>query len=597
MINFKKVLALVLATLMITAMAMSAVVYADPAGTTGGSGSGSDTVSITISRDDDTYKGEASANSRTFTWYRVFTATYTANESTGGGYDASGAPLAAPGTSGTAVSYIASQNVASKLGSWSVDGSGTGSWTKASGNEWFTLTPIFSSKSGTGFTQYSVKWDKADTSATEVQKAAKWLKDNGVYDATGSNFTFSDGKWTVEGLEKGYYILESVAGDNLIAATTDINVKEKNDYPPLDKTQADEDNSGTSDENRSVAIGDVLTYEVKVTIPKTAAVGDKIVVWDKASTGLTYNNDVQVKSNDANVTVTPGTKGSNYTGVGTEADADWNQLIEVTAGSQGKDIIFTFTMTVNDGALVDTGKENESALKYGDGSGTNPFPYESVPDKVEYETYFGGIFKIDGNDKTTALPGVKFDLFEAGVPFPVVYVESGSYYIPASSGSNEVVTDASGTIHIRGLDDDKTYTLTETYTLPGYNLLDHDVELELHIDTTSVTTYNPAETYESGTTYYVQEGSSGSYTYTEAGKITEEEFASGTYFTATTSSSGTYDSAVRQQWEVKVENLTGTILPSTGGIGTTIFYIVGGLLAVGAGVVLVSKKRMGKEDL
>ena len=48
--------------------------------------------------------------------------------------------------------------------------------------------------------------------------------------------------------------------------------------------------------------------------------------------------------------------------------------------------------------------------------------------------------------------------------------------------------------------------------------------------------------------------------------------------------------------QLTIENNAGTILPSTGGIGTTIFYIVGGLLAVGAGVVLVSKKRMGKEE-
>lgn len=48
--------------------------------------------------------------------------------------------------------------------------------------------------------------------------------------------------------------------------------------------------------------------------------------------------------------------------------------------------------------------------------------------------------------------------------------------------------------------------------------------------------------------------------------------------------------------DVKVENQTGTELPSTGGIGTTIFYIVGSLLAVGAVILLVTKKRMGKTE-
>ena len=56
----------------------------------------------------------------------------------------------------------------------------------------------------------------------------------------------------------------------------------------------------------------------------------------------------------------------------------------------------------------------ESALKYGreDNSGTETFPYESKPDKVEYETYFGGIHKIDGATEED-LEGVKFTLKDA----------------------------------------------------------------------------------------------------------------------------------------------------------------------------------------
>ena len=59
-----------------------------------------------------------------------------------------------------------------------------------------------------------------------------------------------------------------------------------------------------------------------------------------------------------------------------------------------------------------------------------------------------------------------------------------------------------------------------------------------------------------------------------------------------------YDKTENEGGKYKIEilNQSGTELPSTGGIGTTIFYIVGGLLAVGAGVVLVTKKRMGKVD-
>ena len=44
--------------------------------------------------------------------------------------------------------------------------------------------------------------------------------------------------------------------------------------------------------------------------------------------------------------------------------------------------------------------------------------------------------------------------------------------------------------------------------------------------------------------------------------------------------------------DVKVLNNTGSILPSTGGLGTTLFYIFGAILVIGSGVVLITKKRM-----
>ena len=568
-----KILALTLAILMVSGMAFTAIFAAPadmPTGSSGVAGSG---VTITVNRDS-TYAGAGESGGRTLKWYRVFSATYTGSiSSTGGGYESgTGKPgdvTSAP--SGTAISYIASPAVAAKLGTIA---SGTGAWTTNAGNQWFDLTYT----PGTG--NYIVAWRTGvEKDADTVQAAAQWLLANKVYEAYG-DFTENGSKWEAE-VGKGYYVLQSLAGDNLIAATTDINVNEKNEYPDLDKTQSDEDSGTKNDATRSVAIGDVLDYEVKVTIPVTAAVGDKIIVWDKPSNGLTYNGTVTWAA----------VAGTTINEVDPEEGQSWRAVIVIDEESaRGKEVVFSFSMTVNNNAIVDTGKKNESGLSYGRGPGSGTsgtFPYDSVPDKVEYTTFFGGIFKH--NKENEPLSGVKFDLYEDGKPFYVT--KSGSYYIPASGTNYEVVTDGSGTIHIRGLDDDKTYTLTETATLDGYNLLTEDVTLILHPDTTSVTTYTPAKSFEAGKTYYINNGSD----YVEAGEITE--FESGTtYYTASTASSGTYDSSVKQAWEVPVLNEKGSILPSTGGIGTTIFYIVGGLMAVSAGVVLVSRKRMGKED-
>lgn len=105
-------------------------------------------------------------------------------------------------------------------------------------------------------------------------------------------------------------------------------------------------------------------------------------------------------------------------------------------------------------------------------------------------------------------------------------------------------------ILIRGLDDDKTYTLKETETKQGYNLLTEEVTLTLHLDTVTTTTTD-----------------------------------------GVTTSTSSFEEAADTDWGT-VENNKGSVLPSTGGIGTTIFYIIGTILVIGAGVVLVTRRRM-----
>ena len=513
-------------------------------------------VNLTVTRDS-SYAGEAAEAGRNYNWYKVFSAV-PADDFTQdfeGGHDGA-TPVTETGDG--KVSYVATATVAGKLGSW-VAATGTpgetgyvaAHWQKATGNLWFDLTPIAGSDPAT----FNVTWDETvDATAANVQAAAQWLFNNEVYEDSGE-LSFASGKWTAT-VEEGYYLVVSVnedgdaqgTGANLVAATTDIDIKEKNSYPPQDKTQKDEDTDDYGDDAVDVAVGDVIDYQVEVTIPDTAKVGDQILVWDKATGGLEMvANSLKVTNSNPEATVADPAAGD------VDASWTWSKLITVTAGSQGKKVVFTFQMTVTDEALVDTGKENESGIKYGrDGDWT----YESKPDHVEYKTYYAGIHKIDG-DTNYDLEGVKFDLFEDGVAFNVTKVDGEDYYIPGGS-SNEVVTDANGLIHIRGLDEDKTYTLTETETLPGYNMLTEDITLALHEDTATSTTTT----------------------------------ADGT---STTTVTEAYDGATDKAWEVEVENNTGTVLPSTGGIGTTIFYVVGSILVVAAGVLLITKKRMSRE--
>ena len=245
-----------------------------------------------------------------------------------------------------------------------------------------------------------------------------------------------------------------------------------------------------------------------------------MVVTDTPSTGLTFNSDSLTYTGSATVdTTTPAVTG----------DQAWAATITVTEASKGTDVVFTYTMTVNDEVLVDSDKINTFELKYGDN-------YTAIPETVEYETYFSGIEKIDGEDDSIKLEGVKFTLKEGDAEFKVTKHDDGYYYYDAN-GSSEVVTDKDGMIIIRGLDNDKTYTLTETENPnPGYNMLSGPTTLTLVKDEGEAYTTN------------------------------------------------TYD---------QVENNKGTVLPSTGGIGTTMFYVIGAILVIGAGVVLVSRRRMG----
>ena len=573
--SLKKMMALALAMVMVLAMGVTVFAAGD------GDTPAAATVKIE-SEQDSTYAGDASDTDggRVMSYYKVFSADYGTDftgNSAGGGYDADGTPGAVTGDEDHPVSYKASAAVATKLGTWDADAK---TWTKATGNLWFKLTPI------AGSTDYSVEWDNSAKDADTVQAAAKWLKQNNVYDSTGTlTYNTTTKKWSASGLDKGYYIIESVAGDNLIAATTDVTIKEKNDYPPNDKTQADEDNATQTNDDKNVAVGDELTYQVKVTIPKTAKVDDKILVWDKAYTGLEYvANSLTVKENTGNATV--GT--SDYSGEGAATGVTWQRLITVTSGSQGKDVIFEFKMKVTSDALTSTDKKNESGLKYGRGEGTNPFPYESIPDKVEYKTYFAGIEKVDGQNASTKLANVEFTLKEGSTEFKVSKPSGADYYVYDPNGSSTVVTDANGLIKIRGLDSDKTYTLTETKNPnPGYNMLAEPATLTLKLDTFGSISYDQASEYDASETYYTKDGDN----YVEATVADEAAFNEGTYFTKTETSGSTYDATTADKFDDVINN-KGTILPSTGGIGTTIFYIIGVVLVLGAGILLVTRRRM-----
>ena len=270
------------------------------------------------------------------------------------------------------------------------------------------------------------------------------------------------------------------------------------------------------------------TVEYKVEI-KVADGAQKYTVTDTMSKGLTFNSgSLKVTANGAQTT--------NYTLTPTE-NGFTLELPEsyVSNLTKGTVILVTYNATLNKKAVIDgDGNTNEVTLSYGNHQST-------VPSKVTTKSYQFDLVKVDGTTNKL-LDGAEFELADGNTKLSFVKDDDGNYRVAAAGedGATTTITVKNGKVNIYGLAG-KTYTLTETKAPDGYNKL-----------------VTP-----------------------ETVNLTDGSMASATIESETYVDGG-----------VVVKNNAGTVLPSTGGMGTTLFYVVGGGLMVAALVLLITKKRM-----
>lgn len=204
------------------------------------------------------------------------------------------------------------------------------------------------------------------------------------------------------------------------------------------------------------------------------------------------------------------------------------------ANKVGQDIVVTYTATLNENAVV-AGNKNSATLHYSN--------KQTVNKETTTYTYEFDLLKVDGADHKL-LNGAEFKLYDAengGSVIKVVPV-AGGYRVANGDETGAVDTiKVDGKVHISGLDK-TTYWLEETKAPDGYNML------------------------------------------TERKPVSLTNGSNNTTLTSNTWSEADHG--------VAVENNAGTVLPSTGGMGTTLFYVIGGGLMVAAVVLLVTKKRM-----
>ena len=322
------------------------------------------------------------------------------------------------------------------------------------------------------------------------------------------------GSATTGTVAAGYYYITSTAGTEVVVQTlSPVTITEKNTFPTVTKALT----NATTDANAQMGVA--IPYTITVSIPATA--NDQIVVTDTLPEGLTLCSSAGAAAASTDITVTGANASVALTESGFTVTFAANTVAALTAATE---VTITYYAYINSSAPIDTAITNSVVLTYGT-------HYTSVEKTATTQTSHFSFNKIDGTSKD-ALTGAEFQLLLDGTAVELVEVTAGVEYrvaTPADTTKVTKITTNGNTVTINGLDKDASYKLDETKAPTGYN------KLEAPVDVT-----------------------------------------------------------VGGETAVDVENNKGAVLPSTGGIGTTLFYVIGGILVVGAGVVLVSKRRVSE---
>ncbi|MGL5352345.1 MAG: SpaH/EbpB family LPXTG-anchored major pilin, partial [Clostridium sp.] len=378
-------------------------------------------------------------------------------------------------------------------------------------------------------------------------------------------------------LDLGYYIIIDQGGGQVIAAAgmgntnPNLEIHLKASKPTVDKEiqNNDDNNWGVVGDNQ---IGDDVNYRLKATLPSniTGYTSYTYTLHDTLDKGLSFNNDVEVYVGEKKA------DGSNKLEVGTDYTVEM-----ANHGHNGQTdgaTLFDVSVNVMDGIqnkrfnLGDTlyiyysAKLNENAVVAGDSNDNNLYleysnnPYdenskEEGPDNI-VKDYTFKINALKTNEDGNPLKGAEFNIIKDGNPvkFKVNTLADGTneYIVSTDDTATEtIVSGENGKFNIIGLDDNVEYTLKETKAPEGYNSI-RDIKFII-------------------TASYDEQGNIISIT-TNADSI---QVVDGTFELGTT-----------------IVNKKATLLPETGGMGTVLYSLVGGILMVSAlGLFILNRKK------
>ncbi len=380
--------------------------------------------------------------------------------------------------------------------------------------------------------------------------AAEYAK--GVNPVVANGVKAEDGKAEFTGLANGYYMVTSTLGAAVSIASTPSNpvqtIEEKNQGNTTDK-EVKEDSTGEYGKENDAQIGDTIEFRSQVNIAKNSI---NVKYHDTMTKGLTWTGAANVKVY-SDVDLKTEVPAANYTvEEGTAVDNKGNKETFVVsfdntyvAGfSAATTLYIKYDAVLNDQAVVKTGEINKATITWGNNG-------KSEEKTTETKTHSFQILKYDGaKGKDSPLAGAKFILWSTKTT-PDGKVEKEQlklavkkdndllykvYYDAVPEGykaaaDNKIVTVATDKITVEGVDSDK-YLLEETDAPLGFTKLEAPVEIEVNADNSLV---------------------------------------------------------------ADVPNLSGLVLPSTGGIGTTIFYILGGILIVAGVAYFMVRRKVNAE--
>ena len=404
--------------------------------------------------------------------------------------------------------------------------------------------------------------EKLSGQAFDSENANDFAKEASKHLATVATSQTSDGNTVVLKVSKpGYYLVKDKDGSQdskngaytrfMMQVTGAESVEVKNDVPTVEKKVKENSNSKWQDA-ADYDMGDTVPFQLTAELPKKR-VDDYnhyyVEFTDTLSAGLTFKEITKVTADGTTLTkdqyqVTPTEKDGKT--VLSIVITDVKAVANIT--QEENKVVVEYNATLNDKAVLGSeGNPNSVELTYsnnpndtGDGKSKPANTGKTPKDTVKVFTYQTIINKLDENKK--ALAGAGFTLYKDGKEFKK---------LPAGEAT---------TFEFKGLDAGN-YKLEESTTPDGYNTIKP-------IEFTINATYDTDSADPKLTDLSVN---------VTSGDVKSDDFKSNL-------SDGSLT--------VGIVNRKGSLLPSTGGMGTTILYVIGSILVLVAAVLLITKKRM-----